>query len=368
MLRAMVDSLPAAFYVRDTGGRLLYANPAFLRMYECRLEDVAGTRTLDVDWYSAADAATLQGFFLQAVAAGKPFARDIAVHIHGRRRVLHHWGAPYRDPSGHLLGMICCSADITERQDQLQSVRSAKEQAELGNQQKLDFLVSASHEFSVPLQAMRGMLEMVLARAQMDDADRTALSFATDTVAGMLKLVNDLRGIASIASGEAQMERQPVQLQALAAEVVEELRLQAAQKALVMLLEVGDSVRQPVLTDPQRLREALVYLLGHVIRLTDNGWVKLGIQAEEQDRQLAVRIEISGAPREQPDPLRVYSLAELAEATASHLQRLTPVGLTIARRLVESLSGELVTVSPPEQGATLSVHLLLAPAGETAES
>ncbi|MBO3277410.1 ATP-binding protein [Pseudomonas schmalbachii] len=60
--------------------------------------------------------------------------------------------------------------------------------------------------------------------------------------------------------------------------------------------------------------------------------------------------------------------AELAEAAASHLKRLTPVGLTIARRLVESLSGELITVSPPEQGATVSVHLLLEPAGETLES
>ncbi|SDN47746.1 response regulator [Pseudomonas jinjuensis] len=366
MLRAMVESLPAAFYVRDTGGRLLYANPAFLRLYEVELEEVIGTRATDVDWYSPTDAATLQDYFMQAVAAAQPFSRDIEVRIHGRRRVLHHWGSPYRDVAGDLLGMVCCSTDITERQDQLQAVRSAKEQAELGNQQKLDFLVSASHEFSVPLQALRGMLRMVLKRATLNDEDRAALTFADDTAGEMLKLVNDLRGIASLECGEAQVARQPARLEELASLAVAAQHAHAEGKGLELRVELNEAARRPLLTDPRRFRDALEYLLEYVIRLTESGWVRLGIQAEAQGQDVAVRIEISGAPHEQPDPLRVYSLDELAEATASRLKRLTPVGLTIARRLVESLHGELVSISPPEQGAMVSVHMRMEPLEDVA--
>ncbi|UVE18728.1 response regulator [Pseudomonas sp. LS44] len=361
MLQAMIDSLPAALYVRDTGGRLLFANPAFLHLYDVELDAVLGTRAIDVDWYSAADAATLQGFYLQAVAAGQRFARDIDVRIHGRRRVLHHWGTPYRDQAGRLLGMICGSVDITNRQDLLQSVREAKEQAELGNQRKLDFLVSASQEFSTPLQAMRGMLQLVLERATLERADREALNLVAATTQGLLSLVADLQGIAQVEAGELPVAQLATRLDALAAELIEELRPEAQHKGLELLLQLDGELQQPLRTDPPRLRLALAYLLRHVLQQTDAGAVKLGVHAEAQaDGAIALRLEIAGTPREQPDPLRTYSLAELSAVATDDLARAAPVSLTIARRLVEILGGELVTISPPEQGTMVSVHLQLA--------
>ncbi|WP_043310661.1 response regulator [Pseudomonas sp. ML96] len=362
LLQAMIDGVPAALYVRDTGGRLLYANAAFLRLYEVELEAVRGTRAIDVDWYAPADAATLQGFFLQAIAAAKPFARDIEVRIRGRRRILHHWGTPYRDASGNLLGMVCGSADITERQDQLQAVRAAKEQAELGNRKKLDFLVSASHEFGLPLQALCGMLDMVLGRAELNEADDEALHFAASTARDLLQLVAELQGIARVEDGQDRVQCQATRLDELVGAVVQGLHAEAESRGLELQLRIAESAQQPVLTDPVRLGEALRHLLLHALRNTVAGRVRLGVQAQPDGERIAVRLEISGSPREQADPLRIYSLAELAEETARQMERNSPVGLTIARRLVEMLQGELVTASPPERGVTLSVHLLLEPA------
>jgi len=359
MLRSLVDSLPDALYVRDTGGRLVHANLAFLRLYDVQLGDVLGTRAMDVDWYSPAQAELLHQYFLQAVAAEQPFARDIELRIHGHRRVLHHWGKPYRDAGGRLLGMICGSADITGRQDRLRAIEADKQQAELSNQQKLNFLVRASNEFSVPLGAMHSLLEMVLQRATLKPADREALEWIDETSRNLLKLTADLRQVARLESGEEKPQTTPLRLDQLLGDAIAEAAASARGKGLVLEMHAARELDRVLLGDPALLKEILDYLLAYLIRETSAGTLLFSLNGQVEGSRLAVRLIAAGSDKPRQDPLALYSLEELASNAARQMIQEAPVGLIVAKRLVNLLQGELVLASPPGQGITVSVHLYL---------
>ncbi|MFV3370760.1 response regulator [Pseudomonas sp. NY15435] len=359
MLRSLVDSLPDALYVRDTAGRLAHANLAFLRLYDVHLEDVLGTRAMDVDWYAPAQAELLHQYFLQAVAAELAFARDIELRIHGQRRVLHHWGKPYRDAQGRLLGMICGSADITGRQDRLRAIEADKQQAELSNRQKLNFLVRASNEFSVPLGAMHGLLEMVLQRATLQPADREALEWIDSTSRDLLELTADLRQIARLESGEEQAQRVPLHLEPLLREALAALEAPISAKGLKLELQASPEVDHALLGDPLLLRKILDYLLAYLIRETAAGTLCIALHGQVEGERLAVRLNAAPLLQAAEDPQAVYSLEELAADAARQILQEAPVGLIVAKRLVGLLQGELVLASPPGQGTTASVHLML---------
>lgn len=359
MLRSLVDSLPDALYVRDTSGRLVHANRAFLHLYEVELGDVLGTRAMDVDWYAPAQAELLHQYFLQAVAAEQAFARDIELRIHGQRRVLHHWGKPYRDAAGRLLGMICGSADITGRQDRLRAIEADRLQAQLSNQQKLNFLLRASNEFSLPLGAMHGLLEMVLQRASLAPADREALEWIDDTSRNLLKLTADLRQSARLESGEEQAQALPLRLDQLLREAIESAASALQARKLAVDLQIAAELGQTLLGDPQLLRKILDYLLAYLIRENSAGTLRISLHGQLDASLLAIRLNAAPLLGNSPDPLAVYSLEELAADAARQMLQDAPVGLIVARRLVDLLHGELVLASPPGEGTTVSLHLSL---------
>ena len=347
MWRSMVESLPAAFYVRDTEARLVYANPAHLELYQSQLDDVLGTRTTEVDWYQPADARNMLRFLQRAIAEEKSFSKDIELIVHGERRVLHHWGTPYRDGDGNLQGMICCSTDITERYDQVNELRSRAEAGELAHQQLTDLFTSATTHLNERIQALSDTLE---------HPDPTSLEQAR-AILDELRVHGASLKRALIAQEDVPL--QPARLDELAAEVLDVLHSQAEQKQLALHLKVDNRSRQTLLVDAKSLREALRHLGLHVIDLTDTGSVQLRIATSPKQEQLGVRITLEGVADARKKELRAYSLAELTMDYPARNSARNSLSLNIARHLINSIGGELQISHLAGQGCSASVHLLL---------
>jgi two-component system sensor histidine kinase EvgS/two-component system response regulator EvgA len=346
--RSMVESLPAAFYVRDTEARLVYANPAHLALYQADLDDVLGTRTTEVDWYQPGDAKNMLRFLQRAIAEEKSFSKDIELSVHGERRVLHHWGTPYRDGDGTLLGMICCSTDITERYDQLNELRSRAEAGELAHQQLTDLFTSATTHLNERIQALAEQLQEPNT-GQLDQA-RAILE--------ELRLHGASLKRALIAQDDVPL--QAARLDELAAELVEELRGRAEQKQLHLQLDSDSRSRQAVLVDARSLREALRHLLLYVIELTDQGSVQVRLATTQKADGLGVRLSLEGVAPAGKKELRAYSLSELTMDLPARNPARNSLSLNIAQHLINSLGGELHVSHLAGQGCSASVHLLLA--------
>lgn len=359
LLRNMTDALPDLLYVRDTAGRLVHANSAFLQLFDSDLELARGTRLLDVDWLPPSQAELLHGFYLQAVAAERPFTRDIEVIIRGRRHVLHHWGSPNRDEHGRLLGIICGATDITERHDRLRSMGAEKDQAEIRNLQKLNFLVRLSREFTVPLGKILALLERIRGRGRITGGDLDDLNSIGTLSSDLKELVEDLEVIGRMESGDRHPEMQALRVDELASAACQAAQRRAADKGLALITHLDPPSPHPALGDPVLIREIIDYLLAYIIRETDAGSVFFALHTDLSEGATAIRLKVSGAPGTDIDPLQVYSLEELASDAHRYLVHEAPVGLIVAKRLVMLLRGEMVVATPPERGAAVSVHLSL---------
>lgn len=347
MWRSMVESLPAAFYVRDTQARLVYANPAHLELYQARLDDVLGTRTTEVDWYPPDDARNMLRFLQRAIADEQSFSKDIELTVHGKRRVLHHWGMPYRDGGGNLLGMICCSTDITERYDQLSELRNRAEASELAHQQLTDLFTGATSHLNERIRALAN----TLAQAGPKHLDQAQAILEELRVHG--------ESLTRVLVAQEEVPMLPTRLDELASEVLENLRGQADQKQLPLELNADSRSRQAVLVDAKSLREALRHLGLYVINLTDNGSVQLRIVASSKQEQLGVRITVEGLPSAQRREARAYSLSELTRDHSMLNPTRKSLSLSIAQHLINSVGGELQISHLPGQGCCATVHLLL---------
>ncbi|MFJ3261696.1 response regulator [Pseudomonas sp. NPDC086581] len=352
MWRSMVESLPAAFYVRDTEARLVYANPAHLELYKAELDDVLGTRTTEVDWYQPGDARNMLRFLQRAISEEQSFNKDIELTVHGQRRVLHHWGTPYRDGDGNLLGMICCSTDITERYDQLNEQRSRAEASELAHQQLTDLFTSATTHLNERIEA----LAHTLAQPGATDLDQ-ALAILEE-----LRVHGASLKRALIAQDEVPLL--PTRLDELAAEVLDVLHAPADQKQLPLKLEADSRSRKSLLVDAKSLREALRHLGLYVIDLTDEGSVQLRIAASPKQQQMGVRITVEGLPGSKRSEMRAYSLSELTRDYPARNPARNSLSLNIAQHLINSIGGELQVTHLPGQGCCATVHLLLSRQGD----
>lgn len=349
MWRSMVQSLPAAFYVRDTEARLLYANPAHLAMYQTQLEQILGTQTTDVDWYKPGDARNMLLFLQRAIAEERAFDKDIELSIHGQRRVLHHWGTPYRDAQGQMLGMICCSTDITRRYEQLDALRARAESAELAQRQLLELLDSVSQQLGSGLAGLGTTLA----------ASDSSLNASVSEQLGDLQSHLEHLQRALQAPDPAAQARLAVDLAELAVQVLRDLRGRAESKQISLFLDRDNLSHASVMADRTRLHELLCHLGRYAIDLTLAGEVRLSLACTPKQSNLGVRMTFRGSPEPTLDPLRAYSLTELTGEASTPAQPRNRLDLNLARHLASQLGAELHVSHLPEQGLTVTLHLLL---------
>ena len=261
--------------------------------------------------------------------------------------MLHHWGTPYRDGDGKLLGMICCSTDITERYDQLNELRSRAEASELAHQQLTDLFSSATSHLNERIQALADTLEQP-GPSSLDQA---------------LSILEELRvhgaSLKRALIAQEQVPLLPTRLDELATEVLDILHGAAEQKQLRLELDIDRRSRTTLLVDAKSLREALRHLGLYVIDLAEDGGVRLRIAASPKQERMDVRITIEGLPGTRRREMRAYSLAELTRDYPAHTSSRNSLSLNIAQHLISSIGGELQVSHAPGQGCCAVVDLLL---------
>ncbi|MEG1814723.1 response regulator [Pseudomonas sp.] len=348
MWRSMVESLPGAFYVRDTQARLLYANPAHLQMYNANLESVLGTRTTEVDWYTPKDATNMLVFLQREIAEQRSFDKDIELNIHGDRRVLHHWGTPYRDQEGNLLGMICCSTDITQRYEQLDGLRVRAEKAELAQQQLTELLASISQQLGDGLTSLADTLVA-------EDAAQVAARLQVQQLQQHLNCLHD--ALTQPSDDDAQIG--PIDIAEVLAVVTGKLRTSADTKRLKQYIEVNEPSHLSVTVHRKRLFDLLLHLGRYVIDLTCDGEVRWKVVATVKDMNLGARLSIEGIPLNNVQARRSYSLSELTHESDAAGAKRNSLDLNIARHLALQLGAELHITRGAENSVTTTLHLLL---------
>ena len=248
-------------------------------------------------------------------------------------------------------------ATIAERRIANQDARRAELAAETANRAKSQFLAVMSHELRTPLNAIQGFAELLHTGVYgpLNEKQTDAVQRIVQNEKSLLAMINEMLGFVDAERGPLAGASEDV-LVADAFDGVERLiRQEVARKHLVVQRELA-APRLAVRADPTALQQVLVSLLSNATKYTgDGGTITLG--ADGDGEKVRMRVSDTGIGIRREEIERIFEPFFQADSGTTRQYSGVGLGLTIARNLVQNMSGEVTIASEVGQGTTATVVL-----------
>lgn len=357
----------------DVSGRHLYISPAVTSMLGYTVDEAnrMGLRTL----VHREDIANLSAI-LHALGLGQPTGSVIYRMRHRSGHDLWVEAAFRRIEEQGEIQVIQAIRDVTQRQRQEADLHSARIAAEAAVRAKAEFLATMSHELRTPLAGILGVHDLLQGDASLNRNQARLVGLAQEAGRSLLTIVNDILDVSKIEAGRLVIESLPFSLAGLI-EGCRELSVEIAQgREIRVATQIGPDVPDWVLGDPTRLRQVILNLTANAIKFTPQGSVTMRVAWRAASnggprRRPALRIELMDTGIGIPEDVLPHLFERFAQADGSISRRYggTGLGLTICKRLVHLMGGEIGALSRVGEGSTFwfEVPLRLAEAENDVE-
>ncbi|MBI1310741.1 response regulator [bacterium] len=251
-----------------------------------------------------------------------------------------------------------------------QQAQTERVTAEAANESKSRFLANMSHEIRTPLTAIIGFGEELLDPALSATQRSESVDLIVRNGKHLLELVNEILDLSKIEAGRLDVELVPVSVREMVNDVIAALRIRAKEKHLDLRVDYATAIPDRIRTDPTRIRQILMNLLGNALKFTEAGSVTVTIRMKQQVESLQLATEgtlldfdvtDTGIGIAERDISKLFQPFTQADVTTTRRFGGTGLGLTISRRLAELLGGGLTVRSEVGVGSTFTVSIATGP-------
>ena len=369
-LAQAVEQSPESIVITNLKAEIEYVNEAFLEATAYTREEVIGKNPRFLQ-----SGKTLPETFRSlwaALASGNAWEGEFFnQNKYGQEYIEHAIITPIRSPNGTVTHYVAVKDDITEKKQLTQELEAhrnhleelvgertaqlaeAREKAESANKAKSIFLANMSHEIRTPMNAIIGLTHLLL-REGPRDGQANRLTKIRTNAEHLLTIINDILDLSKIEAGKLTLEHSNFNLSELLDHIRSLFLEEIMAKGLTIEVDVGDT---PVWLkgDATRLRQALMNYVGNAIKFTERGKIILHTRIlEESGSQLLLRFEVQdtgiGVAADKLSGL--FGAFEQADDSTTRVHGGTGLGLTITRRLVLMMGGEVGAQSELGRGST----------------
>ncbi len=247
-------------------------------------------------------------------------------------------------------------------------LREALSVAETAMRAKANFLASMSHELKTPMNSIIGFTARMI-KNQNEGApsrDIEALHIVERNAKQLLALINDLLDMAKIDEGKLQVEKVPTSPGQVLTDVVSMLEVQASLKGLDLQLRGEESLPVQISTDPTRLRQILINIIGNAIKFSSTGDVAVTatlLDSGPESPMISIAVTDTGIGMTEDELNGLFQPFVQANASTTRKFGGTGLGLAISKQLAEMLGGRIDVRSISGEGSTFT---LIVPTGTLA--
>ncbi|MBU6412419.1 MAG: CHASE domain-containing protein [Planctomycetes bacterium] len=237
----------------------------------------------------------------------------------------------------------------------------SRHRAEDASRSKSEFLANMSHEIRTPMTAILGFTDLLaedgdIARAPSRRQD--AIHTIRRNGQHLLALINDILDVSKIEAGKMTVECIPVEIHRIIEDVMSLMRIRSQSKGIGLSVVYGTEIPLTFRSDPMRVKQILVNLVGNAIKFNDQGSVTIRVTFDPVGAHggvLSVAVQDTGVGMTNAQLARIFRPFTQADEAMTRTFGGTGLGLAIARRLAQFLGGDISVQSELGKGSTFTV-------------
>ena len=244
-----------------------------------------------------------------------------------------------------------------------EALKEFSDAAQVANRAKSEFLANMSHEIRTPMTAILGFTDVLLEQCHSACGPcefDTALKTIKRNGHHLLDLINDILDLSKIEAGKLEVERIDCSPCRILADVESLMRVRSEEKNLALAVEYVGAIPERICSDPTRIRQILINLVGNAIKFTETGSVRIVarlVRSPGNGPRMQFDIVDTGIGIAPEQTAKLFQPFTQADTSTSKKFGGTGLGLTISKRLAEMLGGSISVTSTPGEGSTFSVTI-----------